>query len=86
MTIHKLPNLLGDLIILYRKHRGLSQAELARRTGASKMSVSKIENGLLGPSPELLVKIENALELNIQSKGILLGARLEVSNQQLVSL
>ena len=86
MTVHTFPTLLGDLLRIYRKHRRLDQAEVARRSGVSKMSISKIENGILLPSNELLVKIENALELNIQSIGFLLGARLELSNQLLVSL
>ena len=50
-----------DLLRIARQARGWSQTELSRRAGISQANLSKLENGLIGPSDEVLGVVSTAL-------------------------
>lgn len=60
----------GERIKRYREQRGMSQAELARRSGIRGVFLSRIENGKRGFDLEEAVKIARALGISI---GMLAG-------------
>ncbi len=47
-----------------RRHRGLSQAELARQTGLHPSTISKIESGRLNPYESQIRKLATALDMS----------------------
>ena len=51
----------GDIIRQFRNAAGLSQDDLADRMGQSKSYISKLENNLRSPSPEMLIRLGRAL-------------------------
>lgn len=51
----------NDLLRIARQARGWSQAELARRSGVSQANLSKLENGLIGATDEVLDGVSAAL-------------------------
>jgi transcriptional regulator with XRE-family HTH domain len=55
---------LGDRIRRYRLAKGLTQAELAKIVGASQRMINYYEVHGVSPSPELLVKIADALDVS----------------------
>ncbi len=59
--------LVGIRIMYYRTLRGWSQEELARRTGVSKSTISKIEQGKYGAglSLAMILDIGEALEVGM---------------------
>ncbi|PIE13507.1 MAG: DNA-binding protein [Rhodobacterales bacterium] len=50
-----------DLLRIARQARGWSQTELARRSGVSQANLSKLENGLIGPTDDVLGGVSEAL-------------------------
>lgn len=58
--------LLGNQIANLRKARGLSQAELAAKSGYSTEFVSLVERGLNAPSVAGLARIAKALKVEIK--------------------
>jgi transcriptional regulator with XRE-family HTH domain len=56
---------LGEKIVLYRKRRKLSQAELAEIAGVSRNSISMLERGEYNPTLDQLRKISTALEVEL---------------------
>src|SRR5882672_8033981 len=50
-----------QMLVIAREARGLTQRELAERTGLVQSTVSKLEDGLIGLSDELALKFEAAL-------------------------
>ena len=50
---------------VFREHRGLTQAQLAERTGLSAMYLSQIETGRRGGSTKTLAKIARALHVDL---------------------
>jgi putative transcriptional regulator len=63
----KRANGLGLLVRGYRQALGLSQAELARRLGVERVSISLIENGRKRPSTTLLHNIADLLDIKTES-------------------
>lgn len=61
----KVENQLGRKIRLLRHRRGLTQQEIAYRTGISIPHISSIERGLRHPSLEYAVRIAEALGVQI---------------------
>lgn len=61
-----------DAIIEIRKSKGISQKELAQKTGISQTNISKIENGYYVPSISVLKRIADGLEkrLNVEFTNI----------------
>lgn len=49
-----------------RKMHGMTQAELAKRTGIPRSNITRFESGSYNPSLELLVRIAAALGMNLQ--------------------
>ncbi|MDF1668326.1 MAG: ImmA/IrrE family metallo-endopeptidase [Roseovarius sp.] len=50
-----------DLLRIARQARGWSQTELSRRSGVSQANLSKLENGLIGPTDEVMGDVSEAL-------------------------
>jgi Zn-dependent peptidase ImmA (M78 family) len=50
-----------QMLVIAREARGLTQRELADRTDSAQGTISKVEDGLLIPSDELILKFESAL-------------------------
>lgn len=56
---------LSARILQWRLKRGMSQAELAQKSGFARSTLSKIENGQLSPTFELLLKLAKGFEVEI---------------------
>lgn len=59
--------MLNDNIKNLRKAKGLSQEELAIKLNVVRQTVSKWENGLSVPDSEMLIKIADALDTNVNT-------------------
>ena len=55
----------GDAILSARLRRGWSQAELARRSGTKQANISRIEGGLANPTLDLVHRLCQVLELDV---------------------
>src|SRR5438309_532007 len=53
------------MITLAREAAGLTQGELAEILGLNQGNISRIENGLISPSPEIVANIANSLSFPI---------------------
>jgi Zn-dependent peptidase ImmA (M78 family)/transcriptional regulator with XRE-family HTH domain len=51
-----------EMLILARESRGLTQADLAGAVSVQQGTISKIESGTLGPSPEVVERFANKLD------------------------
>ena len=51
-----------------RKMQGITQVELARRTGIPRSNITRFESGNYNPSLELLVRIAAALGMSLQMR------------------
>ena len=49
-----------------REHYKMTQAELAEKSGISRITLSKIENSRMMPSLEIAMRISDALGVRIQ--------------------
>lgn len=56
---------LGDSIRLYRKNKGYTQAELARKSGINEVQIRRYELNNATPRMNQLRKIADALDINI---------------------
>lgn len=56
---------IGNMILKFRKEKGLKQKELAEIAGINRMSIGNYERGTRTPSAEVLNKIADALEVSI---------------------
>ena len=56
---------LGRNIKILRARRGLSQADLAEKADISITFLSNIERGIKYPQPDMLSKITNALDIEV---------------------
>ena len=59
-----------EQIIAARKEQNMTQAELAKRVGTQKSTISRLESGNYNPSLDFLAKVAEALgkNLNVQFK------------------
>lgn len=57
---------MGQIIREARKEEKITQSELARRIGANKSYISRIENGLIDPTISTIYSIITALGLRIE--------------------
>lgn len=55
-----------DQYISYRKKLGMTQAELARRSGVPRTNITRFEGGSYNPSLEMMVRIAATLEMKLQ--------------------
>lgn len=60
----------GDKIREYRKLAGLTQQELAQKTGISMMSIRRYERGERNPTYETISKIASALGVSVTGLGV----------------
>ena len=60
---------IGNLVRDARKHRGLTQAQLAERLGTSQSAINRIEKGQQNLSLEMIARIGSALESEIVALG-----------------
>lgn len=75
---------LSDNMLLIRKKKGLSQADLGKMIGTSGDVVGRYERGDITPSVEVVSKIADALEVSVD---YLLGkTQLELDKQALKRL
>lgn len=58
-------NLSADNMMLLRKKKGLSQAELGKKIGTSGDVIGRYERGDITPSIEAVAKIADALEVSV---------------------
>lgn len=49
-----------------RKERGITQQEIANRTGIKRTNVARIESGKNAPTIEVLVKLAAALDMELE--------------------
>jgi len=56
----------GDRLEMARKMRGMSQQELGEQIGVSRMSISKYENDQSIPGSQHLLKLAQALDINVE--------------------
>lgn len=49
-----------------RKERGITQQEIADRTGIKRTNVARIESGRNAPTIEVLVKLATALDMELE--------------------
>ena len=73
---------IGNKLREYRIRANVSQLQLELSIGASTGSISRIENGLVNPSKETLLKIAEVLNLNFLEKAELLG--IQITTEDLV--
>lgn len=52
--------------ISLRKSRGITQQEIAERTGMKRTNIVRIENGKSVPTIEVLVKLASALDMELK--------------------
>jgi ribosome-binding protein aMBF1 (putative translation factor) len=55
----------ANQLLQLRLDRGLSQAELSRRTGIAQAEISKIERGLIEPRTGTLAKLARGLDARV---------------------
>ena len=51
-----------------RKSKGITQTELARRTGISQPNITRFESGNYNPSLEMMVRMAAALDMTLNVK------------------
>jgi transcriptional regulator with XRE-family HTH domain len=56
---------IGEHIMLLRKKKGLSQADLGKSVGTSGDIIGRYERDIMTPSIEVIIKIADALEVSI---------------------
>ena len=54
-----------NLFRVARQARGMSQAELSRRSGVSQANLSKLENGVINPTDDVLSKVAETLHFPV---------------------
>lgn len=63
MTSERLTNTMK----LHRVAKGITQAQLADRTGVTRKTINSVENGVFVPSIVLALKIARALEKSVEA-------------------
>jgi transcriptional regulator with XRE-family HTH domain len=56
---------IGEHIMLLRKQKGLSQADLGKAIGTSGDIVGRYERNIMSPSIEVIIKMADALDVSI---------------------
>ena len=56
----------GSFVAQLRKERGLTQKELAERTGINQADISKLENGTRNPSLKLLKRLADGMGMDLK--------------------
>ena len=78
--ISKLKKNIGEVIAEAREKKGLSQRQLAKLAKINNSELSKIESGIRkDPSPKILRKISNIIDVNYSDLMYMIGLGLEVT-------
>lgn len=56
---------IGEQIMILRKQKGMSQAELGKQVGTSGDIIGRYERGIMTPSIEVIMKIADTLEVSL---------------------
>jgi transcriptional regulator with XRE-family HTH domain len=56
---------LGEHIMLLRKQKSLSQAELSKKIGTSGDIIGRYERGVMTPSIEVIIRIADAFDVSM---------------------
>ena len=56
----------GAFLARLRKEKGLTQKELAERTGINQADISKLENGTRNPSLKLLKRLADGMGMDLK--------------------
>lgn len=64
----RVKNEILDSYIALRKKRGITQQEIAERTGMKRTNIARIESGKYAPTIEVLVKLAEALDMDLEIK------------------
>lgn len=64
--IVRIPSQLGAVIQSHRLGKGLTQADLAKRSGTQQKTISAIENGSEGTKLDTLLSVIAILDLDLQ--------------------
>lgn len=59
------PSELGAIIMTVRRHRGLSQEQLAERLGVSRVWLGQVERGKASPRLDLVLRVLNELQITL---------------------
>lgn len=70
---------IGEIIAEAREEKNLSQRQLAKLAGINSSGLSKIEAGERDPSPKILRKISNHIDVNYNDLMYKMGLGFEVS-------
>ena len=70
---------IGEVIAEAREKKGLSQRQLAKLAKINNSELSKIEAGERDPSPKILRKISNIIDVNYSDLMYMIGLGLEVT-------
>lgn len=70
---------IGEVIAEAREEKNLSQRQLAKLAGINSSGLSKIEAGERDPSPKILRKISNIIDVNYSDLMYMIGLGLEVT-------
>ncbi|NDK88771.1 helix-turn-helix transcriptional regulator [Gordonia desulfuricans] len=73
-SVMTIPSGAGHLLRDWRERRGLSQLELSNRTGISSRHVSFVETGRSTPSPELIHRLGEELDIPLRHRNQILTA------------
>lgn len=63
---NKIKNQVLESYISLRKKKGITQQEVADRTGMRRTNIVRIETGKSVPTIEVLVKLAEALDMNLE--------------------
>lgn len=58
-------NRVGDVVLIARRAQGMTQEELAQRLGVKQAALSRYENNLRVPEPEMLTRLAAALSVTV---------------------
>ena len=56
---------LADNVLRFRIKKGWTQSELARRANTKQANISRLESGLSNPTLKFIIKLSNALEIDL---------------------
>ena len=73
---------IGEHIMLLRKQRGLSQADLGKSIGTSGDIIGRYERNIMTPSIEVIMKISDILSVSID---FLVGKTTLILDQKMLS-
>jgi transcriptional regulator with XRE-family HTH domain len=74
---------IAEKILLARRKLGFSQSELSQKSGISRVSINRYENGKGVPKREQLIKLCNILGIPFQEMAVLIKEEEEKRGREL---